>query len=191
MGKEHQPETVFKAQELYCVCRFSMTAVASEVGVATSTLWRWCKTYGWKDKRANLAQAECDIRADMILARSGMLKKLIEKQDPQVGFAVTGLEALAMKQAEAERAGLILKGQLEAPVRKIESKADAIAALREAVERKLTSALLDPEGTDVLPLAKQIKETNALIDSMTPKEDEKDQKKGLSAKLEAKIREMI
>lgn len=192
MGKELPAETRYEAQRLYCVLRWTLKAVAEEVGAAYSTVQRWSKDYDWRLMREELAQAECGIRADLILARSKTIKGLIESGDPQAAFAVSALETLAMKQAEAERAGQILDAQLNAPVRKIETKADAVAALREAVERKLSAALQNPEDTDVLTLAKQIKETNALIDSMAPKEeDEKDSKKGITAKLEAKIRDMI
>lgn len=192
MGKELPAEIRYQAQELYCVVRLSLKAVAEEVGVAYTTVQRWAKTYDWRDMRDRIAKAECEIKADTVLARSEMLKKLIQDKSPMSAFAVSSLESLAMKQAEAERAGKIIAAQLEAPTRKIETKADAAAALREAVERKLSAALQNPEDTDVLTLAKQIKETNALIDSMTPKEeDEKDSKKGLSARLEAKIRDMI
>lgn len=191
MGKEHPAELKYKAQELYCVVRLSLKAVAQEVGVAYTTVQRWAKNYDWAEMREKIAKAECDIRADTVIARSEMLKKLIEDKSPMSAFAVSSLESLAMKQAEAERAGKIITSQLEAPTLKIETKAEAVAALREAVERKLSAALQNPESTDVLALAKQIKEANALIESMTPKNDDPETKKGLSARLEAKIRDMI
>lgn len=192
MGKELPAELRYKAQELYCVVRLSLKAVAEEVGVAYTTVQRWSKIYDWRDMRDNIAQAEFDIRADTILARSEMLKKLIKDKSPMSAFAVSALESLAMKQADAERAGQLLAAQINAPTQKIETKADAVAALREAVERKLTAALQCPESIDVLALAKQITEANALIDSMAPKDDDKKKdKKGISAKLESKIRNLI
>lgn len=191
MGKELPAELRYQAQELYCVVRLSLKATAEEVGVAYTTVQRWAKNYDWAEMREKIAKAECEIKADTVLARSEMLKKLIQDKSPMSAFAVASLEGLAMKQADAERAGKIIAAQLEAPTLKIETKAEAVAALREAVERKLSAALQNPESTDVLALAKQIKEANSLIESMTPKNDDPETKKGLSARLEAKIRDMI
>jgi transposase-like protein len=73
-GREYPPEVVWRAQELYCVARLPYHEVAQHVGVAASTLKRWGKEYEWADKRAELAQAEADIRADTVLARAACSK---------------------------------------------------------------------------------------------------------------------
>jgi len=150
--REHPPETVWQAQELYCVARLPMDEVASQIGVATSTLWRWCNAYGWRDKREQLAQAQAEMRADLVLARSRMIKSLLEDKDPMVGFAVAKLETLAMQQAEAERAGKLAAQTaqaLAAPRREIRTLADAVAALGEALEVKLNALLAAPDSLDV------------------------------------------
>ncbi|WP_320175781.1 hypothetical protein [Maridesulfovibrio sp.] len=167
MGKEHQPETVFKAQELYCVLRLSMASVSKEVGVATSTLWRWCDKYGWKEKRANIAQAECDIRADTIMARSEMLKTLIKTKNAQVGFAVAGLEKLALDQAEAERAGRAADRKYTQTT-EIKTTDDIARALREAVTMKLAELLDDPTKVD-LKTVSDIQKASKIIEEMESK----------------------
>ncbi len=104
MGREHDPETVWQAQELYCVDRMTFEQVAEALGVADSTLRRWADTYGWRSKRDEIAQAESDLRADKIRARSKLLKSLISTADAQTGFAVAAMENLALKEIEAARA---------------------------------------------------------------------------------------
>ena len=48
MGWEHEPETVWKAQELYCVDRLSFARVAELTGVSATTLKAWSEKYGWR-----------------------------------------------------------------------------------------------------------------------------------------------
>lgn len=153
MGREHPPETVFRAQELYCVDRMTFAQVAKAVNVAESTLKRWSETYGWQAKRDEIAQAEMDIRADFVLARSKMLKALIESKDAQTGFAVASLEGLAMKQADAIRQGRLLDATSGAkPQRTIRTREDAVLAVREAIERRLQQLVGMPDLVDLRSL---------------------------------------
>lgn len=147
-GREYPPETVWHAQELYCVARLTFDQVAEETGVAASTLKRWSATYEWRDKREKLAQAEADLQADTIMARSVMLKKLIENKDAQTSFAVASLESLAMKQAEAARAQKLMSAARENELHPIRTQQDAVAALEKAVELKLNRLLQSPEELD-------------------------------------------
>lgn len=162
MGFEHEPETVWRAQELYCVDRLSFDAVARETGIAASTLKRWSEKYNWQTKREAIAQAEADIRADKVLARSVMLKALIQTKDPQSAFAVSSLETLAMKEAEAARQGAIRSAAEQPPALSIQTPADAVAALRRAVEQKLGQLLTRPENVD-LRAVQEVQKCLALV----------------------------
>lgn len=177
-GREYPPEAVWQAQELYCVARLPYHRVAAELGIAESTLKRWGKQYGWSDKRAALAQAQAEMRADIVLARAGMIKELLADRNPIVGFAVAKLEELALKQAEAERQGKLAQAEA-APPRVIETPADAYGALKEAVEAKLGKLLADPGEVD-LKAIKDVKEALRLLEDLRPKEGKK-KTKGLSA----------
>lgn len=148
IGREYPPETVWQAQELYCVVRLTFAQVAEELDVAPSTLKRWAEKYEWRNKREELAQAQADLQADTIIARSAMLKKLISSKDPQVGFAVSSLESLAMKQAEAARAQKLMSAAAQNELREIRTQEDAVAALEEAVELKLNRLLQSPDDLD-------------------------------------------
>lgn len=76
-----------------------------------------------------------------------MLKELIETKDPQVGFAVTGLEGLALKQAEAARTGKVLEAA-QGEQRVIRTKEEAVAALKEAIGLKVNLLLHSPNDLD-------------------------------------------
>lgn len=168
MGREHPPETVFRAQELYCVDRLTFAQVAKAVGVADSSVKRWSDIYGWQAKRDEIAQAEMDIRADFILARSRMLKALMESKDAQTGFAVASLEGLAMKQAEAVRQGRQVENAATIaaqPPREIRTEADAVAALEEALNIRINRILADPSLVD-LKTVRELQQAMALVQGM-------------------------
>jgi transposase-like protein len=194
MGKEHPPETVFRAQELYCVDRLTFAQAAQAVGVAESTLKRWSETYGWQAKRSEVAQAEMDIRADFVLARSRMLKALLESKDAQTGFAVASLEGLAMKQAEALRQGRQVENAAAAaarPLREIKTDADAVSALEEALSIRLNQILADPARVD-LKTVRELQQAIDLVQGMRKGAAKGEQrKKGLSPEMAEAVRSQI
>jgi hypothetical protein len=182
MGWEHEAETVWRAQELYCVDRLSFDGVARETGVAASTLKRWAEKYGWQAKREEIAKAEADIRADKVLARAKMLKSLLDKPKAETAFAVSSLEALALKEAEAARQGAIRFRAEEAPALSISTPGEAVAALRKAVEGKLALLLTRPENVD-LKAVQEVQKCLALVGQLEAAYGggaEKDKPKALS-----------
>ena len=148
MGREHPTDTLWRAQELYCVDRLSYAAVAEATGVSATTLKAWGQKYGWARRREEIARAESEIRVNIIKGRQKALEQLLAAEDAKeaapMAFAVSSLESLALKRQELAAAGKI--PDVSAFVRrKIATRADAVAALREAVERKLGLALADPD----------------------------------------------
>lgn len=194
MGREHPPETVFRAQELYCVDRMTFAQVAGAVGVAESTLKRWSETYGWQAKRDEIAQAEADIRADFILARSRMLKALMETKDAQTGFAVASLEGLAMKQAEAIRLGRQVESAAAIaaqPLREIRTEADIVAALEEALSIRMGRILADPSLVD-LKAVRELQQAMGLVQGMRKGAAKGSaRKKGLTPEMAKAVRSQI
>lgn len=147
MGIEHEPETVWRAQELYCVDRLSFERVAEIMGVASSTLRRWADSQCWREKREQIAQAESDIRVNQILARSKLLAQLMKEGDAQTAFAFNALETLTLKRQE-----LVASGKLDSPVtssRKIETQADVVEALREAINNRIEYLLKRSESLNL------------------------------------------
>lgn len=187
MGWEYEPETVWKAQELYCVDRLSFARVAELTGVSATTLKAWSDKYDWRAKREEIAQAESDIRVNTIKGRKVALEMLLEAGDggeaSQMAFAVASLESLALKQQELAAAGKIPSAA--APARpKIATRADAVAVLRDAVEQKLGLALADPVKitTATVQDVKRCLELVAELEASLPKETEPEEAKrrGLS-----------
>lgn len=194
MGWEHPPETVWKAQEMYCVDRLSFDRVSALVGVSATTLKAWADKYGWREKREEIAQAESEIRTKTILGRKAVLERLIEatdgKEASQVAFAVASLEGLALKQQELAASGKIPSVHTDtAPV--IATRAEAVAALRQAVENKLGLALADPKAItsaavrDVVQCLDLIAELEAGLSK--PEEPEETAKRGMSQDLKERI----
>ncbi|WP_446424075.1 hypothetical protein [Mailhella sp.] len=186
MGWEHKPETVWKAQELYCVDRLSFARVAELTGVSATTLKSWSEKYGWRKKREEIAQAESDIRVNIIMGRKRALDQLLAAEGPKeaasMAFAVSSLEATAMKQQELAMSGKIPSVSPERP--KIVSRADAVAALRRAVEQKLGLALADPAKitTATVQDVKRCLDLVVELEAGLPKENEAEEskKRGLS-----------
>lgn len=192
MGWEYEPETVWKAQELYCVDRLSFARVAELTGVSATTLKAWSEKYGWRAKREEIAQAESDIRVNTIKGRKVALEMLLEagdgKEASQMAFAVASLESLALKQAELAAAGKIPSAA--APARpKIATRADAVAALREAVERKLGVALADPAQitTATVQDVKKCLELVEELEATLPKETAQKTEKGITEETRERI----
>lgn len=194
MGWEHEPGTVWRAQELYCVDRLSFDRVSELVGVSATTLKRWADKYRWRERRDEIAQVESDIRFNTILGRKAILEKLLAaeggKEASQVAFAVASLESLALKQAELAASGKIpVAGEVECP--KINTREEAVRVLRQAVERKVGMALTDPQkiSAETIQDIKRCLDLVAELEAALPKESaaEEARKVGLSGNMAESI----
>lgn len=199
MGWEHEPGTVWRAQELYCLDRLSFDRVSQLTGVATSTLKRWADKYQWRERRDELAQVESEIRFNTVLGRKAILERLLTAEDgkeaSQVAFAVASLESLALKQAELAAAGRIPTFAEPTARPHIATCADAVAALRQAIENKVGMALADPGKIN----AATIKDVSQCLDLLAnlegslpkPKAPEAEQKRGLSKDMAAALEKAL
>lgn len=197
MAFEHDPEKIWQAQELYCVDRFTFERVAQLTGVASSTLRRWADSYQWREKREEIAQAESDIRVNMIRARKAMLEKLLlagdGKEASQAAFAVSSLEATALKQQELLAAGKIF-GTAGLNCQPVTTRAEAVAVLRSAVEQKLGLALSDPAHitTATVQDVKRCLELVAELEAGLPTpETVSEEKRGLSQDVAAALEKAL
>lgn len=196
MGREHPTDTLWRAQELYCVDRLSYAAVAEATGVSATTLKAWGQKYGWARRREEIAQAESEIRVNIIKGRQKALEQLLAAADAKeaapMAFAVSSLESLALKRQELAAAGKIPDASASAR-RRIATRADAVAALREAVERKLGLALSDPEKINAATVQeiKRCLDLVAELEAGLPKEAEAQRDKALSLENAQAIREIL
>lgn len=197
MGWEHEPGTVWRAQELYCMDRLSFERVSELTGVATSTLKRWADKYRWRERREELAQVESEIRFNTVMGRKAILQRLLEAEDgkeaSQVAFAVASLESLALKQAELAAAGKIPSFSEPEARPHIATQADAVAALREAMRNKVGMALSDPGKINAATVqdVKRCLELLGELEARLPKEKEESRDKALSPENAQAIREIL
>ena len=197
MGWEHEPGTVWRAQELYCMDRLSFERVSELTGVATSTLKRWADKYRWRERREELAQVESEKRFNTVMGRKAILQRLLEAEDgkeaSQVAFAVASLESLALKQAELAAAGKIPSFSEPEARPHIATQADAVAALREAVRNKVGMALSDPGKINAATVqdVKRCLELLGELEARLPKEKEESRDKALSPENAQAIREIL
>lgn len=197
MGWEHEPGTVWRAQELYCMDRLPFERVSELTGVATSTLKRWADKYRWRERREELAQVESEIRFNTVMGRKAILQRLLEAEDgkeaSQVAFAVASLESLALKQAELAAAGKIPSFSEPEARPHIATQADAVAALREAVRNKVGMALSDPGKINAATVqdVKRCLELLGELEARLPKEKEESRDKALSPENAQAIREIL
>lgn len=197
MGWEHEPGTVWRAQELYCMDRLSFERVSELTGVATSTLKRWADKYRWRERREELAQVESEIRFNTVMGRKAILQRLLEAEDgkeaSQVAFAVASLESLALKQAELAAAGKIPSFSEPETRPHIATQADAVSALREAVRNKVGMALSDPGKINAATVqdVKRCLELLGELEARLPKEKEESRDKALSPENAQAIRKIL
>jgi transposase-like protein len=193
MGWEHEAETVWRAQELYCVDRLSFDAVARETGVAASTLKRWSEKFDWPAKREEIAKAEAEIRVNKVMARARTLKSLLDKPRADMAFAVSALETLAIKEAEIAKQNAIRNDSAALPrAFSVNSPSEAVAVLRKAVEAKLAMLLTRPENVD-LKAVQEVQKCLALVGQLESAQaaaqpENKDTEGGLSADLTEQVR---
>lgn len=196
MGWEHEPETVHKAEELYCADRLSFDRVAEVTGVAASTLKRWAERDGWREKRDRIARAESEIRMNTILARAAVLERLLlaesGREASQMAFAVSSIETMILKKQEMAALGVLSaagKAPAAAEPLAIRTVEDAATALRKAVEARLAALLAGPDGVNLAA----VKEVLACMDLLSRYVKHEDQAApaALSAESAAALREAL
>ena len=198
MGQEHSPDTVWKAQELYCVDCLSFAKVAELTGVTATTLKAWAKKYEWRAKRTEIAQIEAEIRMDTIRSRKKALDMLIKSVDgkecSQMAFAVSSLEGLAMKQKELAFTGKLPTALDPVNKPKITNRADAVISLGEAVENKLGFALQNPEAINsstIQDITKMLNLMDELKASLPKENNQTKTPQGISESLANNIRKAL
>lgn len=191
MGAEHAPDTVWRAESLYCVDRLSFSLVARRVGVADSTVRRWADTFGWREKREEIARAEAAIRTNTVKARARLLETLLctdkAGDAAQMAYAATAFERLEIEKQK------ILQKQEAAALEKTAaasgmqhekgappdlpslpdglSDAERLALLGEAVSRQIEFMLLTPTP-DFSRRTKDIKAALEALAVLRPKESD-------------------
>ena len=166
-GKEYSMEIVEHAEDLYCVDGHTFDQVAAITGVSVPTLKRWSAGYTWQEKRDNIRRARSAIRTNRIMLHSKLIEKCLTSLNPMDAFAVSSIEGVVQRAAQMAAKGQVGDTQREV-LRKIETEADAVAALDEAIEIKINRLLANPDGLSFSAM-KDIRSAMDLLKTMRTK----------------------
>ncbi|MBW1991805.1 MAG: hypothetical protein JRI59_06765, partial [Deltaproteobacteria bacterium] len=142
MGREHTPQTVWRAEGLYIVEGLTYEEVAAATGVSRTQIQRWAVKYNWEERRRQLReelrQARTQMLSDTLALAQAVLKEARESpEDPQKIYAAARLLPLAL--------GALPKPREDVPAY---DKAAVFLENLEFVARVLKET--DPEGLKVL-----------------------------------------
>ena len=160
MPREIDWEIRIDAEELYVVDGLTYEQVSERTGVSVSQLQRWGTDGGWVERRREYRNALGDIRRDTIKLRQQLIKKALESLDPQAVYAVSRLESAtrATKSSQPEDRPVAIS-------KPIETSADAVTALKSAVEQKVNMLLSKPGSIDLKSI-KDLKSAMELLERM-------------------------
>ncbi len=186
MGKK--PAYFDEAEDLYVVDGLTLEAIAARLPVSVTTLSRWKQDGEWDGRRRDLAQSLAEIKKDTLLLRQKLIKKALEKLDPQVIYALARLETALGKAKEGAP-----EGGVEPETRVIKTPQDAVLVLDEVMQRKLNAMLTQPQ---LLTLAgiKDLKQCLEMVEGLKAKYlpgDEGRGTPGLSDEAAEEIRRQI
>lgn len=160
MPVEYDQEVRDAAAGLYIVDGMTYAQVAERLGVSESQIQRWSADAQWRAQRAEYRESLRSIDRDTVKLRAGLIRTALETMDPQAVYAVARLEAVA---ARKPRPGAPEKPQ--APDRPIDGPAEAVAALKEALEIRVNRMLQQPEAIDLASL-KKLKESFDFLEKL-------------------------
>jgi len=162
MGESIDLELRFAAEDLYIVDGITLEQTARRTGIALPTLKRWSAEEGWKEKQAEYRKTLSDIRRKKIELRKGFLERALTSGDPQQAYVFARLEDIAARSERNETSPAM------GVSREINTPADAVAALSDALEMRLNAMLTQPEGLN-LKAVQEVEKTMALIEKMKSK----------------------
>jgi transcriptional regulator with XRE-family HTH domain len=93
------------AEEMYVLRGMTQEQVAAELGVAVTTIQRWCATDGWKEARKEYEDSIRQSRLDLLRLRASMLKKALASLDAQDVFAAIRVQSTALATERAAEKG--------------------------------------------------------------------------------------
>jgi hypothetical protein len=163
MGAEIELERRFAAEEAYIAGSQSLEQVARQYGVSTAQIERWSAADGWRAQRMEYRKKFSDIRMSTVRLRRKIIKNALNTLRPLDVFAVSALEKLAL--ASERRQAAPSAESIPAEAVEIKTPADAVAALKAAVEQKLGRMLRHPDAIN-LAAVKDVKNCLELLDKM-------------------------
>ena len=164
-------ETREQAEELYIIDGLTYEQVAERTTVSLSQLKRWGGENGWVERRKEYRQAQSTIRRGVMLAKAKAVNALLTTMDPQTAYAFASLVSSGKIIEQEARDNRVLTqtdpaiGTIERPIKTAE---DAVAALQDAVERKINAMLTQP-GAVSLAGVKEMQQALEMIEKLKAK----------------------
>lgn len=168
---EYSWEIREQAEELYIIDGLTYEAVAEATGVSLSQLKRWGGDDTWVDRRKEYRQAQTSIRRGVTLAKAKAVNALLTTMDPQTAYAFASLVSSGKIIEQEARDNRTMAqadpamGTIERPIKTAE---DAVAALQEAVERKINAMLTQPGGVSLAGV-KEMQQALEMIEKLKAK----------------------
>ena len=169
-------ETREQAEELYIIDGLTYEQVAQRSSVSLAQLKRWGGEDGWVERRKEYRQAQSTIRRGVMLAKAKAVNALLTTMDPQTAYAFASLVSSGKIIEQEARDSRVsgdrataqtdpAMGSIERPIKTAE---DAVAALQEAVERKINAMLTQP-GAVSLAGVKEMQQALEMIEKLKAK----------------------
>jgi len=186
-----------RAEGLYIIDGQTYEQVAERTGVSVTQLKRWSSDGNWTEQKKEYRRELSDLRRGTVQLRVKLLRQVLDspKPDPQDVYAFARIEQVASlvlaraKQPPPETAA-VEPGE----ERSIRTPEDAVAALKDALQKKINAMLYQPGALDFAGV-KEAKQCMELIDKMrsqfTPEDPESMKNKGVDAATIAAIREQL
>ncbi|MHB1059808.1 MAG: hypothetical protein ACYC0F_18185 [Rhodanobacter sp.] len=171
MPEPYSWETREQAEELYIIDGLTYEQVAQRSSVSLSQLKRWGGDSGWVERRKEYRQAQSTIRHGVTMAKAKAVNALLTTMDPQTAYAFASLVSSGkIIEQEARECRVLAQtdpalGTIERPIKTAE---DAVAALQDAVERKINAMLTQP-GAVSLAGIKEMQQALEMIEKLKAK----------------------
>lgn len=157
-----------RAEELFIIDGLTLQEVAGQLAISERTLANWSSDGEWVQRRREYQNAARDIKYYGKMTRLKLIKDAMTSLDPQKIYAFATLER-TMADKEAQSSGLKAQGEEEIIGEiPISTPQEAVAALQQAVEKKLAVMLARPDALN-LGSIKELKQVMGLVDEMKTK----------------------
>ena len=156
------PEIRTRAEELYIVDGMTLEQVSKATGVIERTIENWSTAGDWKALQQEYQGAIRGIKRYTVLTKLKLIKDAMTSLDPQKIYAFAALERAAKGNINEDMVALS-----DGEAREIRTAEDAVAALQEAVERKLNIMLSQPKNISLAGV-RDMKKALELLEQMRP-----------------------
>lgn len=154
-----------RAEGLYIIDGLTYEQAAERTGVSASQLKRWGADGDWATRRREYRRELSDIRRGTVQLRAKLLRKVLDAPcpDPQDVYAFARIEQVASASAARSKPETEITAPCEPRV--IRTPAEAVSALKDALEKKINAMLSGRSGIDLAGI-KEARQCMEMIEKM-------------------------